>query len=723
MQARIVRGLAALLTLLAVLATIIPANGVNADGVIVVDPPACDPVCPEPVYVGDQLVVRNHKVDVTIDQQLATTEIDQIFHNPNDWTAEGTYLFPVPVGATIDQFSMTVDGKQVDAQLLEADEARDIYEQIVSQMRDPALLEYLGQNLIQARMFPIEPGDDAQIQIRYQQVLTAENGVVHYRYPLNTERFSAAPLESASIRVEVTSDEPVRAIYSPSHGIAVDQQDDTHFTAGWEATDVEPDTDFDLFYTLSNDAIGVNLLSYWNAENDQGTFMLLAAPGIPQQETAIAKDVIVVLDTSGSMEGDKLAQAKEALEYVLSNLNKGDRFTVVEFSTGVRLFERDLQPASVAPDAIDWVSELAASGGTNIDDALTEAMELVDDDRPTYLLFLTDGLPTEGETDVPDILEHVSDTAPDNVRLFAFGVGDDVDTFLLDTLSSEHHGASSYVRPGERLDETVSNFYAKISTPLLTDVELTIDGVEVEELYPNPLPDIFAGTQLIITGHYKGSGHATIELKGKIDGKETVYVYEGQSFTDRADSATESLPRLWATRKIGYLMNQIRLQGEQKEWTEAIIDLSIRYGIVTPYTSYLITEDDILTESGREAAAQEAYDAAVAAPQVTSGGAAVDAAATSASMAEATMAAPTQFGEADVMLRTIGERAFINKDGVWIETTFDPETMKPVQVEFASEMYFDLLVEHPDLAVAFALGEHVIAISDGIAYEVTSIST
>lgn len=720
MQARMVHGLAALLMLLAVLATIAPAHQAKADGVIVVEPPECDPACPGPYYIGDQLVVKNHQVNVEIDDQLATTAIDQTFHNPNDWVAEGTYLFPVPDGATIDQFTMTVDGQQVEAKILEAEEARAIYEEIVRTLRDPALLEYAGQNVIQASIFPIEPGDDARVQIRYQQVLIAENGLVHYRYPLNTERFSAEPIESVSLHVDVRSDEPVRAVYSPSHQIVVDKQSENQFSAGWEANDVTPDTDFDLFYSLSSEAIGVNLLSYWSEQDDQGTFMLLAAPGLPAQETAIAKDVIVVLDTSGSMEGEKLAQAKEALAYILDHLNESDRFTIVEFSTGVRLYDRELRPASEASDGIEWVERLRSEGGTDIDGALSTAMRMVDQERPTYLLFLTDGLPTEGETDTGAILEHVSAVAPENVRLFAFGVGDDVDTILLDNLTGEHHGASSYVRPGERLDEVVSNFYARISTPVLTNVELKIDGVDTEEIYPTPLPDIFAGSQLVIVGHYREGGEATIELSGQIDGKETTYVYEGQSFTSSGENqATETLPRLWATRKIGYLMNQIRLNGEQKELTEAIIDLSIRYGIVTPYTSYLITEDDILSETGREAAAGVAHDAAVAAPAASSGSGAVDAAATSSSLQSAESAAPAQFSEGGAELRAIGDRAFLYKDGVWIETTFDAETMETVGVDFASDDYFALLAAHPDLAAAFALGDHVIAISDGVAYEVT----
>lgn len=716
MRAQIVHGLGALLMLLTIAAT---AAGVRADGVIVVTPPDCGSRCAEPVFVGDQLVIRQHQVDVRIVDQIATTAIDQTFHNPNDWVAEGAYLFPVPTGATIDQFTMTVDGQTVEATILDAEEARKVYEDIVRTMHDPALLEYVGQNLIQARVFPIQPGDDARVQIRYQQILTADSGVVHYRYPLDTERFSAEPIESVSIRVEVESAEPVRAVYSPSHAIAVDRDGEHRFVAGWEATGARPDTDFDLFYTQSTEPIGVDLLSSWSETDDQGTFLLLAAPGLPAQETRIAKDVIVVLDTSGSMEGEKLAQAKDALVSILGNLAADDRFTIVEFSTGVRLYDDDLVPGSDAPGAIPWVERLESTGGTDIDGALAQAMRLVDGDRPTYILFLTDGLPTEGETDTAAILANVRDAAPEGVRLFAFGVGDDVDTILLDNLTAEHHGASTYVRPGERLDEAVASFYAKISTPVLTDVELTIAGVQTEEIYPRPLPDIFAGSQLVIVGQYREGGPATIELSGTIDGERVTYVYDGRSFaTARDGGATDSLPRLWATRKIGYLMNQIRLQGEQKELTEAIIDLSIRYGIVTPYTSYLITEDDILTQTGREQAAQQAYDQALAAPMASSGSAAVDAASTSASLAEAEAAAPAQFAQDGAELRAIGDRAFLFQDGVWTETTFDAETMDTVQVEFASDAYFALLAEHPDLADAFALGDHVIAISDGIAYEV-----
>lgn len=695
----------------------------RADGVVIVDPPTCDTgECP-PVMIGDQLVVKSHRVDVTIADQIATTKIDQVFHNPHDWVAQGTYIFPIPEGATIDHFTMVIDNEPVEAKILTAEEARAIYDEIVRTMRDPALLEYIGRGAIQVSVFPIPAGEDRRVQIEYREVLTSEAGLIHYVYPLNTERFSAAPLEQVSVHVSVESKEPIRAIYSPTHQVAIDRADDRHFVAGWEDAGVTPNTDFEMIYTVSEEAISANLLTYWDAASQEGTFLLLAAPGVSTAQAAVAKDIVVVLDTSGSMEGEKLEQAKAALTYVLEHLNPEDRFNIVEFSTGVRIYSSDLQPASAAPEAVQWVSSLVATGGTDINRALLEGMAMAQAERPTYVLFLTDGLPTEGEVEVPNILNNVSQATPDNVRLFAFGVGDDVDTILLDTLVQDHHGSSSYVRPGERLDEVVSTFYGRVSTPLLTDVTVQVDGVQVEEVYPQPLPDIFAGTQLVVVGKYRAGGPAKVTLTGQVNGQPQTYVYEDRTFASAGGD--DFLPRLWATRKIGYLLNQIRLHGENNEWIQAIVDLSVKYGIVTPYTSYLITEDEILTQTGREeAAARQAAEPTAEA----SGSGAVDAAEASGGMATSEQAAPVSGGEGDDAdgyggggaVQVVGHRAFLLQDGVWIETTFDPSTMTTIKVQFASDDYFKLLDLYPDLSGAFALGDRVITIANGIAFEVST---
>jgi Ca-activated chloride channel family protein len=695
-----------------------------AQDVIPPEPPICDVPCTVPPLISGQVEIRSQRVDVEVSDQIATTEVTQVFHNPNNGVAEGAYIFPIPPDAAISEFSMTVDGEPIEAKLLDADEARAIYDEIVRNLRDPALLEYLGSGLIQANVFPIPPGEDREIELAYSQILPAENGLNHFRYPFNTKVFAAVPLESVSIRVAVDSDQPLRAIYSPSHDIAIDRTSDASFTAGYEDNDVIPDADFELFWSVSPDDVGANVVSYYDRSRDQGYYLLLAAPGIEQDTDIVAKDVIVVLDTSGSMEGEKIEQAREALLYVLDHLNPEDRFNIVEFSTGAREFSRDLTPAEDAPEAVPWVERLEATGGTDINLALLEALSMVQPERPTMLLFLTDGVATEGEQDTSRIIANIADAAPSNVRLFAFGVGDDVDTILLDTLSSEQHGRTTYVRPGQALNEAVSGFYAGITAPVLANVELTVDGVTVDDTYPSPLPDLFAGSQLVALGTYREGGNAEITLSGEVNGKPTEFTYP---VTFTSSGGSDFLPRLWATRKIGYLVNQIRLYGENPELIDAIIDLSLEYGIVTPYTSYLITEDDIQSEEARMRAVEQAGASIAAEDSV--GSAAVDRAQSVQQLADAELAAPapqatyvSESGQEVVaaeVLRYAGSNAFVLRDGVWTDTRYIPDEMIAVDIPFASDEYFSLLDEHPELAPALALGKQVIVVAGDAAYRIT----
>lgn len=679
---------------------------------------------------GEGVIIEEHHVSVEIDNQVATTRIEQVFFNDSARVAEGTYLFPLPMGAAVSDLVMWVDGKPVEAKILDADEARRIYDEIVRRQRDPALLEYVGTGAIQASVFPIQPYSEVKIEIEYGQLLPVEGGLVHYEYPLRTDHLTRRPVEHLSIHVSVHSDDPIGTVYSPSHPIAISRQGDYAFRAGYEDSYVRPDTDFSLYYGLAREEISANLLSYRESARDDGFFTLMITP--PLQADAgrvIPKDVIIVLDQSGSMHGEKWDQAREAVRFVLDNLNRRDRFNVIVFSTGYRVFANELQPASVADEAIEWVEGLEALGGTDIGGALSEAMRMADRERSTVVLFLTDGLPTEGETDAAKILDRVERLAPPNVRLFTFGVGDDVDTFLLDQLWQKFRGAGIYVRPGERVDEEVSNLYNKISAPVLTNVELRVEGVRVEEMFPAaPLPDLFAGTQLIIVGRYRDGGPATVFLEGDLDGAHKMYTYEVE-FRERAGGQA-FIARLWATRKIGALLNAIRLHGEDPELVDSVIRLSIRYGIITPYTSFLITEDDIFTQEGRDEVQMRFEAEAGAAFAAPSGAAAVDAAEAAASLsgAAAPLATPApvmvapgegqQVAAADQAVRYAGDRTFVWRDGVWVDTLYDGDRMTPQRVVFLSDEYFALLDRDPQIGEFLALGERVLFVWEGQAYEV-----
>jgi len=697
--------LTAILAIFLLLAAAAPAS---ADGVIIIDPPPVPPL--EPAW----LTIRYHRVGVTIEDQVATTRIDQVFVNENDWEAEGTYVFPLPSGATVSDFVMWVDGEPVEAEILEADQARHIYEDIVRRRRDPALLEYVGRDAVQARIFPIPPGEERRVELSYTQVLPLENGLVRYVYPLDTERFSARPLEECAIRVEVRSPQPIRAVYSPTHQDRIFIQRDGEFraTIGYEEQDVLPQRDFELVYTVNPELVGVNLLTY-REEPEEGFFLLLLAPAVEVGEEQVQpKDVLVVLDTSGSMEGEKIRQAKDALRYALEHLNREDRFNVLAFSSGLQPYALDLRPASEADEAVEWAQGLDALGGTDINRALLEALAQVNPRRTTVLIFLTDGQPTEGVTDVEQVLANVEAAAGSGVRLFPFGVGDDVNTVLLDTLASELRGATGYVRPDERIDEEVSSFYARVSIPVLTDIALDFDGVLAAEIYPEPLPDLFAGQQLIVVGRYRGDGPARIALIGQVEGREQEFVYEGNF---RSQGGDDFIPRLWAARKIGYLLTQIRLHGEQEEWVEAVVELSGRYGIITPYTSFLIQED-LFTEAGR----QDAAERLKAMPTPAAAGApAVELAEEEADLRAAdTVGEEMMSEEAAEVVRHLGSRTFVLREEVWIDTRYDPDAMELVAIGFGSESYFELLRSRPEWGAYLALGSRVIFVAEGRAYEV-----
>ena len=678
-----------------------------ADGVVIIEPP---PGVPPPDTPN--LVVEYHRVEVDISDQVATTEVDQVFLNDTRYDLEGIYIFPLPEEAAISEFAMYVDGERWEGEILPRDEARRIYEDIVRNRLDPALLEYIGRDTFKASIFPIEPGDERRVELAYGQILQNDGGLIKYVYPLDTERFSARPLEEVVITVRVHSAQPIRAIYSPSHDVAIDRIDEHTANVSFEAYDVLPDRDFELYYTVSDEDIGLNLLTY-RGRGEDGFFLLLVAPKVEVDERdVVAKDVILVLDTSGSMEGEKIAQAKDALEFIIGHLNPEDRFNIVAFSTGVRTYAREPQYPSEAGDAWRFIDDLRAVGGTNIDLALAEALAMADGERPQILIFLTDGLPTEGVTDTDRIIANVSRQAPENVRIFAFGVGDDVNTFLLDTIAQDNRGASSYVRPYESIEEEVSTFYSKVSMPLLADIELDFGDLRVEDTYPYPLPDLFAGTQLVVVGRYREGGRTDIILRGEVNGEEQEFVYENLRLEDRGGE--EFIPRLWATRKIGYLLNEIRLHGEGRELIDEIVDLSVRYGIMTPYTSFLVEEEqDIFTPEGREEAADEMWYQATAVPAPMVGAGAVQ----DAENREALRSSEKVQNNTE-QIKYARDKVFVLRGGIWTDTTHDG-SVETVKVGFGSDDYFALMAAHPEWGYYFSVGQRVIVVLDGVAYEVS----
>ncbi|MBU0491643.1 MAG: VWA domain-containing protein [Chloroflexi bacterium] len=679
---------------------------------VIATPAAADGIVVPREVTAPPLAIKYHRVQVQITDQVASTNVDQVFVNDWNQECEGTYIFPIPESAAISDFTMEVDGKTLEGRLLDKDEARRIYESIVRQRQDPALLEYVGRNAFQASVYPIPPHGERRIQIGYNEILRADGDMIYYRYPLNTEKFSARPIEDVSVVVRVQASRDIQAVYSPSHDIATHRIDARTVEVNYETRNESPDKDFELYYVLGEGAISTSLMTYRDLDGE-GFFLLLLAPPPTEPTAVVDKDVIFILDTSGSMRGEKLAQAQSALRFILDNLNPGDRFNIVSFNSSVSAYAEGLVAAAQAGDARRYVDRLQATGGTNIDGALTAALKLTDEDssRPQVLIFLTDGLPTVGERSAERIIANVQDRAPAGVRLFAWGVGDDVNTVLLDTISLEQHGTCDYVRPGEDLEVKVSSFYTKIQSPVLADVALSFDGVTAYDIYPAPLPDLFAGGQLVVTGRFRGRAPADIVLRGQVNGAPMTYTWRDMPFST-GDNSPDFVPRLWATRKVGSLMSQIRLHGSEKELIDEIVALSLRYGIITPYTSFLVEEDaQVFTEEGRKEAEQRMYYAPAAQP--TAGAGAVDYSQSNKGLRESDRST----GPSVQQVRHVGNRTFILQDGVWTDSLYQ-ESMTVKTIAFDSTNYYDILAQRPDWGPYFALGKSVIVVEGGVAYRV-----
>jgi Ca-activated chloride channel family protein len=542
------------------------------------------------------LAMLNHHVTITIDDQVSVTNVEQTFRNHTDRQLEATYLFPVPKGASVNRFTMWVNGTETKGELVEANKARDIYTAIVRRTQDPGLLEYLGSNLLRLRVFPIPPRGDQKVSLRFTAVASKEGKLVEYVYPLKTDGKATRTLEAFAITATIKSEHNVTNVYSPTHAISLKRSSDKEVTVHFDQNQALLDKDFQLFYATGETDIGLTALTHRPLSGDNGYFTLLITPRVEMSRAyEVPRDMVLVLDTSGSMRGVKMEQARKALKYCLDNLGPKDRFGLINFATTVNRYEDRLLEASgeQVAKAKKWVKNLDATGGTAINDALASALELrsSEEGRTFTVVFFTDGQPTIGETDVGKIVKNTTARNTANTRIFTFGVGDDVNATMLDQLAEKTRALSTYVRPSEDIENKVSGLYGKISHPVLTNLKLsTTADVKLSEVYPPELPDLFHGSQLVVLGRYSGKGPSAIKLSGMVGKESKEFVYE-LTFPEKTGEARDFVEHLWARRKVGFLLDAIRANGEKKELVDEVVALAKKYGITTPYTSYLVVPD------------------------------------------------------------------------------------------------------------------------------------
>jgi Ca-activated chloride channel family protein len=684
-------------------------------------------------------------VSITVDgeRRVAYVEVEEEFRNGSGTLLEGDYLYPIPAGAVFTDFSLFMGDQELRGEVLPAERARRIYEEIVRRKKDPALIELVGRGLLRARVFPIEPGATRRVVLRYTQLLGKDGDLLRLRYPriVGTtpgDRREVAPPDPRSLerypfslRIRVTGAERFATPYSPTHTIEVRERgrDELEIAHRGDGTA----RDFELFLPLRESELGASLVAH-ALDGEPGYFMLLIAPPASGDELEIPRDLTLVLDVSGSMSGEKIEQARAALDQILAGLRAEDRFRLITFSSVVRSFRSEFVRADreMVREARDYLAAVRAEGSTNVMDALRAALApQAEPGRLSIVVFLTDGKPTAGET-APERIAEAAERLRDGERVFAFGVGYDVNTYLLDRMAEGGRGTVSYVRPGEDVERAVSSLTRRIAHPALSDLRIVRAPAELEEYYPNPLPDLFYGEELVLFGRYRGDGRGTLVLEGTRAGRRQRFTYRVE--LPRREPDNQFIPRLWAARKAGALTAQIRLHGADPELVEEIRRLGLRYGIITEYTSYLVEEPELAMRAP-EALMDRARELAVA-PAEQSGAVAFKRAEASSRLAET-----EALDEADKLLaeavapsagareyrtsgrvRHAGRRLFALRDGTWTDLRFDA-SLQVIEVAPFSEAYFELVRRLPALKVYFALGDRLLLAGDGVALELSPDGT
>ena len=697
------------------------------------------------VPVDDELLVQGswavkyHRVNVKVEDQVATVTIEQEFVNTGEGMIEVEYLFPVPPGAGIDSLTLTVNDKAFAAEMLSAEEARKIYEDIVRRKKDPALLEYAGYGLYRTKAFPLEPGKPITMKVSYTDVCKKTGQAVEVFYPLNTEKFSAKPIDEVSITVDITGQSDITGWYSPTHDIEVEREDVNHIIATMTAENVIPQDDFQMFYTLSDKDVGAAFLTATMPDEDKGYFLLLVSPnpGDPDiEEEPIPKDIILVLDRSGSMAGEKLEQARAAATFIVERLNEGDRFNVISYSSDTTpIFESMVDYTKEnRKKAVSQIEVIVDSGNTDIHAALKASMTQLeearkgdeDESRPAYIIFLTDGLATAGNTREADILADTAKANTSDARLFVFGVGYDVNTRMLDKLAEGNAGASDYVKPEEDVEAKVSSLYKRIKNPVLTDIKVELKDVRLVQMHPPKLRDLFADDQIVLTGRFlladvrENLEHAkmweyytTVIITGKYRGEVKTFEYRVNLYP--GEPGKPFIAKLWAIRQVGYLLDQVQLEGETDEVLDELIALSLKYGIVTPYTSFLAREDVALNDAPavREMATEEmsrleddttdfdGQNSAVMRQSLKSGGKvnkdmSADSAPTAAMVGNSGQWQYEAGDQEEVgAVQTAGNQAMYRKGDQWVaanaaDIDLEDEDADVIEIERMSDEYFEL---------------------------------
>lgn len=656
---------------------------------------------------GPASVVRvSSSVRAVVEGRVARFEVHERFRNDGGVVAEGMYHYPLPGEAAFSAFSLFQGEQELKGEMMASAQARSIYEAIVRQRKDPALITLVGHGLIRAQVFPIQPRETRTIILRFTQLVGRDGDALRLRYAAGDR--GDAPV---TFSVEIRRGDEFATPYSPTHTIQDERRD------GELRITIAPPVqgDVDLVLPFRRGLVGGTVLTHAEPGED-GFALLFLAPPPAESGAELPRDLTLVVDVSGSMSGEKMDQARSALRQSLGTLNARDRFRLIAFSSGVRHFREGWSPASreVLAEARRFVDDLSANGGTNLEGAVEAALaDRGDTGRLSTILLLTDGLPSVGEQ-APDRIAASAAGRIGRARIFTVGVGHDVNTYLLDRLAVEGRGSATYVAPGADVGDAVGGVLTKLARPALVDLRIVDAPVRFEEQAPTVLPDLFYGEELVIVTRYRGEGRGPVVIEGTRNGRRERFTIQA-AFERRAEGSGY-LPPLWAARRIGELTRQIRLEGSSPALIARVRDLGLRYGILTEYTSYLVLEPGMQVANAAPPPA---------APREMTGGKAFDAARASAGMSgsgslqAAEEAVNRRMGQvksefrsrdgrmAPAEMKRAGGRVLVLRGQVWTDIGHS-DSLKVTTIAPMSRAWFALLEARPALRATLAAGSPIL---------------
>jgi Ca-activated chloride channel family protein len=550
---------------------------------------------------SNQLDYRIESLDIDARLIAGISEVDltQTFVNDSKQTIRSRCVMPLPYDATVQKLTFLIDGEEIEGRMLAKDKANEIFESYVRRNKDPALVQWIGYGLLQTDVFPIPPGAKRVVTIRYSQIPKRTDGMIDWSLPLTTARYSTKPVEKIALRLTIDSDTEIGNIYSPTHKIETEQAK-TSAVVTFTAVNQVPAGDFRVLVSDSNEKLNANVVAYRPDPNEAGYFAMMLHPGFEADSLEQPKDVVFLLDKSGSMRGAKIDQARKALQYVLDNLPKPDRYGIIAYDSSVQSFSKSLTPVKDTEQldaAGRFARRLGASGSTNIEAGFAAAMQLLDDsDRPCYVIHLSDGMPTVGERDDRKLTADLLAQNERRARIFNFGVGFDVNSRLLERISNQCFGKTFFVSPEQSVEEPVSILFNRLSQGAIQDVRWDVEHakanktIDAFDTYPSQIPDLFRGDRSVVFGRYSGQGKALLTITGTLHGEKQTFKQTVDFRNSVAGEENAFVAPLWASRRAAAIVDEIDLEGNSKELIAELIELSKRYGVLTPYTALIAEE-------------------------------------------------------------------------------------------------------------------------------------